>query len=147
MNLSYFPNFKKNYPFYPLFILRFILFSCLFWEIRLKLRQGLTLSKDRKRIKNSELVEYIVDLVFVGQVCPTDQPKLHKRTKMGNLKIVGWKMLKMVNLKMIERTFPPLNFWWEWIFNHCKIQHLWHFPPLYHEFVKNSRIRMNKRTE
>ena len=26
---------------------------------------------------------------------------------------VGWKMLKMVNLKMIERTFPPLNFWWE----------------------------------
>ena len=58
-------------------------------------------------------MEYIVDLVFVGQVCPTDQPKLHKRTKMGNLKIVGWKMLKMVNLKMIERTFPPLNFWWE----------------------------------
>ena len=74
LDFNHFPHFKKNYPFYPLFILRFILFSCLFWEIRLKLRQGLTLSKDRKRIKNSELVEYIVDLVFVGQVCPTDKP-------------------------------------------------------------------------
>ena len=25
---------------------------------------------------------------------------------------VGWKMLKMMYLKIIERTFPPLNFWW-----------------------------------
>ena len=61
----------------------------------------------------SELVEYIVDLVFVGQVCPTDQPKLHKRTKMGNLKIVGWKMFYVGSFKIILRTFPPLNFWWE----------------------------------
>ena len=69
--------------------------------------------KDRKRIKISELVEYIVDLVFVGQVCPTDKPKLHKRTKMGNLKIVGWKMFYVGSFKIILRTFPPLNFWWE----------------------------------
>ena len=53
LGFRHFPQFKKNYPFYPLFILRIILFSCLFWEIRLKLRQGLTLSKDRKRIKTS----------------------------------------------------------------------------------------------
>ena len=49
----------------------------------------------------------------VGQVCPIDQPKLHKRTKMGNLKIVGWKMFYVGSFKIILRTFPPLNFWWE----------------------------------
>ena len=63
--------FKKNYPFYPLFILRIILFSKIMPWLCLKLRQGLTFSKDRKWIKTSELVEDIVDLVFVGQVCPT----------------------------------------------------------------------------
>ncbi len=25
---------------------------------------------------------------------------------------VGWKILQMMNLKMIEHTFPPLNIWW-----------------------------------
>ena len=40
-------------------------------KIYLKLGQDLDLRKDRKRIKTSELVEDIVDLVFVGQVCPT----------------------------------------------------------------------------
>ena len=44
-------------------------------KICLKLGQDLDLRKDRKRIKTSELVEDIVDLVFVGQVCPTDKPK------------------------------------------------------------------------
>ena len=112
-----------------LFILRIILFSLFGCDFCLKPQQCLKFNKDRKRIKISELVEYIVDLVFVGQVCPTDQPKLHKRTKMGNLKIVGWKMFYVGSFKIILRTFPPLNFWWEWIFNHCKIQHLWHFPP------------------
>ena len=90
-----------------------ILFNWLVIKISLKLGQGLNFIKDRKRIKISELVEYIVDLVFVGQVCPTDQPKLHKRTKMGNLKIVGWKMFYVGSFKIILRTFPPLNFWWE----------------------------------
>ena len=47
----HFPKFKKSYPFYPFLILKFIFFSCLFWEIRLKLRQGLNFCKDRKRIK------------------------------------------------------------------------------------------------
>ena len=92
-----------NLSFFPKTLLQF-------W---LKLRQGLNFSKNRKRIKISELVEYIVYLVFVGQVCPTDQPKLHKRTKMGNLKIVGWKMFYVGSFKIILRTFPPLNFWWE----------------------------------
>ena len=62
---------KSALPTIRFLILRIILFSlyeCNFW---LKLGQGLTFSKDRKRIKISELVEYIVDLVFVGQVCPT----------------------------------------------------------------------------
>ena len=35
-----------------------------------KEKQSLNFIKDRKRIKTSELVEDIVDLVFVGQVCP-----------------------------------------------------------------------------
>ena len=76
--LTDFLKFKKNYPFYPFLILRIILFSSWFVKICLKLRQGLTFCKDRKRIKISELVEYIVDLVFVGQVCPTDKPCLKK---------------------------------------------------------------------
>lgn len=32
---------------------------------------------------------------------------------MGNLKIVGWKMFYVGSFKIILRTFPPLNFWWE----------------------------------
>ena len=48
---------------------------CLFLKIRLNFRQDLNFKKYRKRIKTSELVEDIVDLVFVGQVCPTDQPQ------------------------------------------------------------------------
>ena len=45
----------------------------------LKHGQNFSFSKDRKRIKISELVKYIVDLVFVGQVCPTDKPIAQKR--------------------------------------------------------------------
>ena len=71
MNFSHFPAFKQNYPFYPFLIPKFILFSFLFWAIRLNFRQYLNFKKDRKRIKIPELVEYIVDLVFVEQVCPT----------------------------------------------------------------------------
>ena len=71
LDLSHFPEFKKNYPFYPFLIPKFILFSKIMLWQWLKLRQGLNLRKDRKRIKTSELVEDIVDLVFVGQVCPT----------------------------------------------------------------------------
>ena len=65
LDLRHFLKFKKNYPFYPSFILRIILFSCLFWKIRLKLRQGLNFSKDRKRIKTSEEweVKIIIGLV------------------------------------------------------------------------------------
>ena len=104
---------KSALPTIRFLILKNILFSLFGCDFRLKHGHNLTFSKDRKRIKISELVEYIVDLVFVGQVCPTDQPKLHKRTKMGNLKIVGWKMFYVGSFKIILRTFPPLNFWWE----------------------------------
>ena len=50
---------RARYRFSPLptirfLILRIILFSCLFWKIYLKLRQGLNFCKDRKRIKASE---------------------------------------------------------------------------------------------
>ena len=31
----------------------------------------------------------------------------------SNLKIVGWKMFYVGSFKIILRTFPPLNFWWE----------------------------------
>ena len=54
LNLSHFLKFKTNYPFYPLFILKIILFSSWFVKICLKLGQGLTFSKDRKRIKTFE---------------------------------------------------------------------------------------------
>ena len=91
--MRHFLKFKKNYPFILTWLsalnglaialalcrqsaflslnLSFFLYECNF---RLKLRQGLNFGKDRKRIKTSELVEYIVDLVFVGQACPTDKP-------------------------------------------------------------------------
>ena len=75
LDLRHFLKFKKNYPFYPclvvgvkraryrfsplptirFLILIIILFFRWFVEIRLKLRQGLTLSKDRKRIKTSQV--------------------------------------------------------------------------------------------
>lgn len=63
LDFSLFPCFKKNYPFYPILILKNILFSYVFWEICLKLGQVLKLSKDRKRIKTSERWEDIVGLV------------------------------------------------------------------------------------
>ena len=54
LNFSRFPVFKKNYPFYPLFILRIILFSSWFVKICLKLKHNLNVIKDRKRIKPFE---------------------------------------------------------------------------------------------
>ena len=71
MNLRHFPIFKKNYPFYPFLILRIILFSVCSPHFALNLATLFRFQKDRKRIKTSEGVEYIVDIVFVGQVCPT----------------------------------------------------------------------------
>ena len=73
LDLRHFLKFKKNYPFYPclvvgvkraryrfsplptirFLILKFILFSLHECNFRLKLRQGLNLRKDRKRIKTS----------------------------------------------------------------------------------------------
>ena len=63
LDLSHFPQFKKNYPFYPFLIPKFILFSKIMPWLWLKLRQGLELWKDRKRIKSSELWENFVELV------------------------------------------------------------------------------------
>ena len=58
-----FPKFKKNYPFYPFLIPRFILFSLFECGFCLKLGQDLDFKKDRKRIKTSEWWEVIVGLV------------------------------------------------------------------------------------
>ena len=83
LNFRHFPEFKKNYPFYPclvvgdkraryhfsplptirFLILKIILFSKIMLWLWLKLRQGLELWKDRKRIKISEWWENIVWLV------------------------------------------------------------------------------------
>ena len=62
--MRHFPQFKKNYPFYPLFIPKIILFSLFECGFRLKPRRNLDFKNDRKRIKEKWEV-------FVGQVCPT----------------------------------------------------------------------------
>ena len=64
MNLRHFLKFKKKYTFYPLFILRIILFVCFFWKICLKVGFILNFNKDRKTIKASELVEDIVSFLL-----------------------------------------------------------------------------------
>ena len=61
---------KSALPTIRFLILRIILFPCWFSQNWLKLRRGLNLRKDRKRIKTSELVEDIVDFVFVGHAQP-----------------------------------------------------------------------------
>ena len=63
LNFRHFPEFKKNYPFYPFLILKIILFSKIMLWLWLKLRQGLELWKDRKRIKISEEWKNFVELV------------------------------------------------------------------------------------
>ena len=83
LDLRHFPQFKKIYPFYPclvvgykraryhfsplptirFLIFKIILFSKIMLWLWLKLRQGLELWKDRKRIKSSELWENFVELV------------------------------------------------------------------------------------
>lgn len=57
LNFSHFPKFKKNYPFYPILILKFIIFPVCFEKFTSKLRQDVNLSKERKRIKTSEWLE------------------------------------------------------------------------------------------
>ena len=63
MKFTPFPHCKKNYPFYPFLIPKFILFSLFERGFCLKVGQGLNLSKDRKRIKTSYHREVIVGLV------------------------------------------------------------------------------------
>ena len=72
LDLRHFPHFKKNYPFYPFLIPKFILFSWLFWAIRLNFRQDLNFKKDKKRIKTSERWENFCrisksDVTIAGQ--------------------------------------------------------------------------------
>ena len=92
LDFRHFPIFKKNYPFYPFLILKIILFSLFECGFCLKLGQHLDFKKDRKRIKTSELVEYIVDLVFVGQVCPTY--KLQADLEREGVKVLSVKYCK-----------------------------------------------------
>lgn len=60
LNFSHFPKFKKNYPFYPIHILKFIIFPVCFEKFTSKLRQDVNLSKKRKRIKTSERWEDVL---------------------------------------------------------------------------------------
>ena len=69
LDLRHFPQFKKNYPFYPLFILRIILFSSWFSQNCLKLGLGLSFCKDRKRIKTAEWWEVKIIVGLVRQPC------------------------------------------------------------------------------
>ena len=63
LNFRHFPEFKKNYPFYPFLIPKFILFSLFECDFRLKLGQDLNFCEDRKRIKISEEWKNFVELV------------------------------------------------------------------------------------
>ena len=61
---------KSALPTIRFLILKIILFSLFEWDFRFKLGQDLNFCEDRKRIKTSELVEDIVDFVFVGHAQP-----------------------------------------------------------------------------